>query len=90
MPGSLGVAAAQQILRHLCGIKRAGWDVPGVDTKWRYRGQIGQHDDRMAVEVHVKEMETVQGVKHVIADAGVYKEGVLIYDIRGLSVSGQG
>jgi 3-hydroxymyristoyl/3-hydroxydecanoyl-(acyl carrier protein) dehydratase len=86
-PGSLGLQALLQALRHHA--ERAD-PTPGllvqppvaVPMTWRYRGQVRPHNRRVVVEVEVTE----QVGSRFVADGWLWVDGVRIYGARGLSL----
>ncbi|MEU4744133.1 acyltransferase domain-containing protein, partial [Actinosynnema sp. NPDC023658] len=88
-PGSLGVEAMAQLLRH--HLVRQGWalhDTPqaiGHPMRWSYRGQVVPTHDLVTVEVDL----TAVASDHVVADGRLWVDGLLIYRVEGLSLSGR-
>ncbi|MDH6111060.1 PfaB family protein [Kitasatospora sp. MAP12-15] len=94
MPGSLGVEAvlqAMQVYAVETGLT-AGLADPhfalaaGVQTTWRYRGQILRTDPDMEFDVHIREVRREGGRIVLIGDASVWKSTLRIYELGGVSV----
>lgn len=94
MPGSLGVEAVLQALRLFviehdlaAGIQQPRFAMAtGVETKWKYRGQILRHDREMRFDVHIKEVRREADRLLVIADADLWKPGLRIYELTDVAV----
>ncbi|MCK8679980.1 beta-ketoacyl synthase N-terminal-like domain-containing protein [Streptomyces lichenis] len=94
MPGSLGVEAILQAMR-LFVLEQdlaAGFERPrfamatGVETAWKYRGQILRHDRELRFDVHIKEVRREEGRLLVIADADLSKPGLRIYELTDVAI----
>ncbi|AXG81637.1 beta-ketoacyl synthase N-terminal-like domain-containing protein [Streptomyces paludis] len=94
MPGSLGVEAVLQALRLFVldqnladGIARPRFAMAtGVETAWKYRGQILRHDKELFFDAHIKEVRREEGRLLVIADADLWKPGLRIYELTDLAI----
>jgi PfaB family protein len=89
MPGSLGVEAILQSMR-LFALKHdlgTGLSSPRFanhpgQTRWLYRGQITPDNERMDLEVHIKQIDTRPDNRVVvIGDANLWKDGLRIYQV---------
>ncbi len=94
MPGSLGVEAVLQALQ-VYAVETGltdGLTAPrfalgtGTQTTWSYRGQILRTDPDMEFDAHVKEVRREPGRIVLVADAGVWKSALRIYELRDLSI----
>lgn len=97
MPGSLGVEAVIQGLHVFAVESGLGSRAPvfatpcGVETGWRYRGQILRTDQEMTFELHVKEVRNTAGRVVLLADASVWKHpvagspGIRIYELTDVA-----
>jgi 3-hydroxymyristoyl/3-hydroxydecanoyl-(acyl carrier protein) dehydratase len=94
MPGSLGVEAIVQALQALAletGLTqpfrspRFG-HAPGVETAWKYRGQIVEGASTMAVEAHVTGVHQREDEVVLLAEASLWCDGLRIYEVRDLSL----
>jgi PfaB family protein len=94
MPGSLGVEAILQALRLYAleknlaeGIDRPRFAMAtGVQTDWKYRGQILRHDGELSFDVHIKSIQREQDRVLIIADADLSKPGLRIYEITDVAI----
>ncbi|MFF1488338.1 beta-ketoacyl synthase N-terminal-like domain-containing protein [Streptomyces sp. NPDC058319] len=94
MPGSLGVEAVLQALRLYVleqnlaeGYARPRFAMAtGVETSWKYRGQILRHDKELFFDVHVKEIRREDDRLLVIADADLWKPGLRIYELTDVAI----
>ncbi|WP_405625715.1 beta-ketoacyl synthase N-terminal-like domain-containing protein [Streptomyces sp. NBC_01396] len=94
MPGSLGVEAVLQAMRLFVldgnlaeGIARPRFAMAtGVETQWKYRGQILRDDRELFFDVHVKEVRREAGRLLVIADADLWKPGLRIYELTDVAI----
>jgi 3-hydroxymyristoyl/3-hydroxydecanoyl-(acyl carrier protein) dehydratase len=94
VPGSFttqtGVAALQAYALHT-GLADALSDprfAPALDVplRWRYRGQFGPDDERMDVEVHVKETRVGPDSVVVIGDASVWRGALRVHQSENVAV----
>jgi len=99
MPGSLGVEAVLQALQVYVidsGLADGLEDpcfalAPGVEMRWKYRGQILQADPELELEVHIKEVRDEQDGLIVIGDASLWKRGGFrIYELQDVSIMARG
>ncbi|MEW5734775.1 MAG: PfaB family protein [Thermodesulfobacteriota bacterium] len=88
MPGSLGVEAILETMRIFClqtglgaDISDACFDMPLSRIVWKYRGQITPANDRMTLDVHIKDVSRSEGRITVLADANLWKDEIRIYEI---------
>jgi 3-hydroxymyristoyl/3-hydroxydecanoyl-(acyl carrier protein) dehydratase len=93
MPGSLGVEAVMQALEvfALHQDLGKGFTSPRFtqieDTiVWKYRGQISPEIDVMAIEVHITRIEKKADRVTIIADAGLWKDRIRIYEIKDIAL----
>ncbi|MFF8101246.1 beta-ketoacyl synthase N-terminal-like domain-containing protein [Streptomyces sp. NPDC016640] len=94
MPGSLGVEAVLQALRLFVleqglarGITRPRFAMAtGVETSWKYRGQILRDDRELFFDVHVKEIREEADRLLLIADADLWKPGLRIYELTDVAI----
>jgi 3-hydroxymyristoyl/3-hydroxydecanoyl-(acyl carrier protein) dehydratase len=95
MPGSLGVEAVLQAMQLYVidsGLARELDDpcfamAPGVEMRWKYRGQILRADPELELEVHIKEVREEQTGLIVIGDASLWKKGGLrIYELQDVAI----
>jgi PfaB family protein len=94
MPGSLGVEAILQAMQLFVietglakGRKNPRFAIAtGVDTSWKYRGQINRTDKDMDFDVHVKEVRTEADRIVVIGDASLWKPGLRIYELGNIAI----
>jgi PfaB family protein len=94
MPGSLGVEAILQGLRLYVldqnlaeGIANPRFALAeGVETSWKYRGQILRHDRELRFDVHVKQVRREGDRLVVTADADLWKPGLRIYELTDLAI----
>ncbi|WP_435179075.1 beta-ketoacyl synthase N-terminal-like domain-containing protein [Actinacidiphila sp. bgisy145] len=94
MPGSLGVEAVLQALRLFVietglaeGIERPRFAMAeGVETSWKYRGQILRDDGEMRFDAHIKEVRREADRLLVIADADLWKPGLRIYELADVAI----
>jgi len=94
MPGSLGVEAMLQAMQVFALQQDLGKDfvspkfvhLPNHQTKWKYRGQIFQHVEKMHLEVHIKSIEKQGDILAIIGDAYLWNEGMRIYQVTDLAL----
>ncbi|MGW2725034.1 beta-ketoacyl synthase N-terminal-like domain-containing protein [Streptomyces sp. NPDC001492] len=94
MPGSLGVEAVLQAMRLFVldqglaeGVTRPRFAMAtGVETKWKYRGQILRDDRELFFDVHIKEVRTEADRLLLIADADLWKPGLRIYELTDVAI----
>jgi len=94
MPGSLGVEgmiqalqifALQQDLGKTFTNPRFGLVIGKAN--WQYRGQIIPANKDMTLEVHIKNIELVDGRLNITAEGELWKEGLRIYHVEDIAVS---
>jgi 3-hydroxymyristoyl/3-hydroxydecanoyl-(acyl carrier protein) dehydratase len=95
MPGSLGVEAVIEALKHF--VARYGEigrfrrpvfaPVTGVPMSWSYRGQILREDKDMTFEVHITDVRQENDRLLVLGDASVWKAALRIYELTGVAVA---
>ncbi len=94
MPGSLGVEAMIQAMQIYALQQDLGkqlrsprfTQVIGHKTVWTYRGQIVPANDRMTLEVHIKEINRSPSDVIIIGDASLWKDGLRIYAVTDIAV----
>jgi len=94
MPGSLGVEAMLQAMQVFALQQDLAKDfvspkfvqVPNHQTKWKYRGQIFRHVEKMHLEIHIKSIEKQGDILAVIGDAYLWNEGMRIYQVTDLAL----
>ena len=94
MPGSLGVEAVLQAMQVYAvesgltdGLVNPRFQPgSGLETSWRYRGQILRTDPDMEFDVHIREVRRSPGRIQLIGDACVWKSDLRIYELVGVSV----
>ena len=94
MPGSLGVEAMIQAMQIYALQQDLGkqlrsprfTQVIGHKTVWTYRGQIVPANDRMSLEVHIKEINRSPSDVIIIGDASLWKDGLRIYAVTDIAV----
>ncbi len=94
MPGSLGVEAMLQALQVFALQQDLGKNfvspkfvqLPNHQTKWKYRGQIFRHVEKMHLEIHIKSIEKRGDVLAIIGDAFLWNEGMRIYQVTDLAL----
>ena len=95
MPGSLGVEAMLQALQAYAIHNDLGRDfrsprfiqTENHTTVWKYRGQIVPENKDMALELHIKNIETAPGRITLHAEASLWKENMRIYEVNTLALS---
>ncbi|MFD8393991.1 beta-ketoacyl synthase N-terminal-like domain-containing protein, partial [Streptomyces sp. NPDC059680] len=94
MPGSLGVEAVLQAMRLFVleqGLAE-GIDNPrfamatGIETSWKYRGQILRNDKELRFDVHIKEVRREADRLLLVADADLWKPGLRIYQLTDAAI----
>jgi PfaB family protein len=93
MPGSLGLEAmleAVQAWTLAAGLTRTfrspRFGPAEHEMTWKYRGQIIEGVDTLALEVHVARVDQRAGEVVVIADGSLWRDGLRIYEVSGLAV----
>lgn len=95
MPGSLGVEAMLQALQAYALQTGLGREfrsprfahAEGHNTVWKYRGQIVPDNKDMALELHIRKVETAPGRITLHAEASLWKEALRIYEVNSLALS---
>jgi hypothetical protein len=59
----------------------------GQRTVWKYRGQIVPSAGLMSLEAHIVGVERRAGQILILADASLWRDGLRIYEVRGLGVA---
>jgi len=94
MPGSLGVESIVEALQCLAletsltqpfRSPRFG-HAPGIQTAWKYRGQIVEGAGTMTVEAHVTSVQERDDGLVLQADASLWCDGLRIYEVSDLSL----
>ncbi|MBT2676053.1 beta keto-acyl synthase [Streptomyces sp. ISL-14] len=92
-PGSLGVDALCQLLRHYLANRydipqdsRFEPVLPDQEVKWTYRGQIVPSDTLLTLEVDVQETGTDGQGPYAIAEGRLWADGRWIYRVTGLGM----
>jgi len=93
MPGSLGVESVMQALEVFALHENLGHHFSSpmftqaeTEAVWKYRGQINPDIDSMAIEVHIADIQSVQGQVTVTAQASLWKDKIRIYEIKTISL----
>ncbi|MBI5597819.1 MAG: type I polyketide synthase [Elusimicrobia bacterium] len=93
-PGSLGLESFQQLLKHLARRRWAASVAPsarftpmalGRPHEWVYRGQVVPRNSLVTVEAVVTEYD--DAARRVTADGFLSVDGLLIYQMKGFSLS---
>lgn len=94
MPGSLGVEAILEAMQVYALEQNLGkpfqsprfGPVAGLNTIWKYRGQIVSTNKDMSLEIHIKKVEHNDHQCIVIGDASLWKEDMRIYDVKDVGI----
>ncbi|MEU6253481.1 beta-ketoacyl synthase N-terminal-like domain-containing protein [Streptomyces sp. NPDC047043] len=90
-PGSLGVEAMHRLLQTYlveCGatdaLRRPRFELitPARPLSWTYRGQVVPANQRVTVELEIRE----KGTDHAVAEAWLWADGTRIYHVRDLAL----
>ncbi len=94
MPGSLGVEAMIQSLQIFALQQDLGKDLINPrfglvedEAKWSYRGQIIPDNEKMTLEMHIKEIRKTAGRVEILADGNLWKDGLRIYSVENIGLS---
>lgn len=94
MPGSLGVESILQGMKTFAmnqqltsGFRQPVFDHSLGQTSWKYRGQIIPQNREMEIEVHITSINRESSKVLVEAKANLYKDGLRIYSVEGLTLS---
>ena len=95
MPGSLGVEALLQALQGYARQAGVGSQFRsprfahalGHNTVWKYRGQIVPTNKDLALEIHIRQIETAPGRITLHGQASLWKETLRIYEVNSLALS---
>jgi len=95
MPGSLGVEAILEAMQAYALQQNLGAGfraprftlVPGSNTTWKYRGQLGPQNELLRLEVHITEIVENQGQVIINADASLWKDKLRIYEIKQIALN---
>lgn len=88
MPGSLGLESIQHLLhfflrQHISKDQLAVGRFSALHTpeafRYKYRGQVLPHHQKVTVEAHIKHYETTERGLSLAADAAVWVDGTCIY-----------
>ncbi|MHC3429289.1 beta-ketoacyl synthase N-terminal-like domain-containing protein [Streptomyces sp. DT18] len=94
-PGSLGIEAMCQLLRHhlresglTAGIAfpRFVTTPPGTELSWTYRGQVTPASRRVRIELEILEAEGTPEGAFALAEATLWNDDTCIYRVRGLGM----
>ena len=93
MPGSLGVESVMQALEVFALHQDLGKEFTSPRFTqieetiiWKYRGQINPEIDAMAIEVHITRIEKKADRVTIIADAGLWKDRIRIYEVKDIGL----
>jgi len=94
MPGSLGVEAILQAMQLYALHQNLGAHLKSPyfshlsDHKitWMYRGQIIPDNDKMALEIHISNVESSHNQVTLVGDASLWKDDMRIYEVKGIAI----
>ncbi|WP_405868549.1 beta-ketoacyl synthase N-terminal-like domain-containing protein [Streptomyces sp. NBC_00005] len=90
-PGSLGIEAMHRLLQTYLietgatdGLRRPRFELttPTRPLSWTYRGQVVPANQRVTVELEIRE----RGTDHAVAEAWLWVDGTRIYHVRDLAM----
>ncbi|MFJ9775022.1 beta-ketoacyl synthase N-terminal-like domain-containing protein [Kitasatospora sp. NPDC101157] len=95
MPGSLGAETVYAGLRAYAMVAEparhrpdARFDhAPGIRTSWTYRGEFAPTHPRLDFEAHLKEVREQDGRRLLIADAGVWRGELRVYEFKDIAIA---
>jgi 3-hydroxymyristoyl/3-hydroxydecanoyl-(acyl carrier protein) dehydratase len=94
MPGSLGVESILQAMQIYALQQDLGaqFRTPRFCQRlnhrilWKYRGQLIPKDDRMVIEIHIKNVEHTPKRVTVVGDASLWKNDIRIYEVTDAAI----
>jgi len=94
MPGSLGLETIVQAIQAYALQAGLGREfraprfglVENHELAWKYRGQVLNDSQNVAVEVHITKIERAAGAVLISADASLWKDTLRIYEFKNVGV----
>jgi len=94
MPGSLGLETVIQAIQAYALQAGLGREfraprfglVENHELAWKYRGQVLNDSQNVAVEIHITQIERLAGAVLISADASLWKDTLRIYEFKNVGV----
>ncbi len=95
MPGSLGLEAVLQAMQVFALEQNLGSHLKsprfgllsGHTLAWKYRGQITPDNQRMALEIHLTQVEQTADGVILTGEASLWKDGLRIYEFKAVGLA---